>query len=102
MSVAGVLPAVARDLVSAPDAAGGEHDCLGAKDFKSPSLALITKRAHDAIAVFEQRKNCVLHVNVDALMHAVILQRANHFETGTIPDVREPRIFVSTKIPLQD
>src|SRR6266513_17105 len=102
MSVAGVFPTVACDFVGASDAAGGEHDCLGAKDFKSPSLALVTKRANDAIAIFQQRKNRVFHVNADALMDAEILERANHFETGTIPDVRKSRVFVPAKIPLQN
>src|SRR6202022_660123 len=54
VTIACVLPTVARNFVGAADASGREHDCLGAKDFKSPSLALITKGAHDGIAVFEQ------------------------------------------------
>ena len=35
-------------------------------------------------------------------MHAVILQCANHFQTGAITDVRQPRIFVAAEISLQN
>ena len=44
----------------------------------------------------------MLHVNVDALMNAVILQGADHLQAGAIADMREPRIFVPAKISLQD
>src|SRR2546425_13208033 len=39
LAVAGVLPGVAVDLVGAADAAGGEHDGLGAKDDEAPRVA---------------------------------------------------------------
>src|SRR5437016_13299922 len=102
MSVAGVLPTIACDFIGAANAAGGEHDCFGAKNLESPALALVTKRAHDAIAIFQQRKNRVFHVNLDALMHAVILQGANHFQPGAIAHVRETWILMPAKIPLQN
>src|ERR1700747_3487263 len=82
MSVAGIFPTVARDLISAPDPTGRQNDCLGAKNLESPTLALVAEPTDDAIAIFEQRNNRVLHVNVDSLMHTVILQRANHFQAG--------------------
>ena len=44
----------------------------------------------------------VFHVHIDSLVHAVILQCANHFETGAISHVREPRIFMTAEISLQD
>ncbi len=40
--------------------------------------------------------------NVDALMDAVILQRADHFEAGAVADVRQPRIPVAAEIALQN
>ena len=42
------------------------------------------------------------HVHVDALMDAVILQRADHLEAGAIADVREPRIAVAAEVALED
>src|SRR6266850_3157039 len=102
MSIAGVLPAVACDFVGAANAASREHDCFGAKDLEATTLALVTKRANDAIAIFQQRKNRVFHVNLDALMHAVILQCANHFQPGAIAHVRETWILMPAKIPLQN
>src|SRR5437588_10251219 len=102
MSVAGVLPAVACNFVGAANAASREHDCIGTKNFEATTLALVTKRAHDAIAIFQQRKNRVFHINLDALMHAVILQGTNHFEPGAITHVRETWILMPAKISLQN
>ena len=66
VAVAGVFPAVAGDLVGAADAAGGEHDGLGAKQLERPALALVAERAGDAVAVLEQADDRALHVHVDA------------------------------------
>src|ERR1700730_2903222 len=102
MSVAGIFPTVARDFVGAANAASREHDRFGAKNSEATTLAFVTTRADNAVAIFEHRKNGVLHVNLDALMNAVVLQRADHLQAGAIADVREPRIFMTAKISLQD
>ena len=44
----------------------------------------------------------MLHVDVDAAMDAVILQRADHLEAGAIADVREARIAMAAEVALQD
>ena len=41
-------------------------------------------------------------MDVDALVDAVILQRADHLEAGAIADVREARIAVAAEVALQD
>ena len=41
-------------------------------------------------------------MDVDALVHAVVLQGADHFQAGAIADVREARIFMATEISLQN
>ena len=41
-------------------------------------------------------------MHVDALVHAVVLQRPDHLQTGPIADVGEPRVFVPAEVPLQD
>ena len=102
MPVAGVFPTVARDLVGLADSAGREHDRFRAKNFESAALAIVAERADDAVAIFQERQNRVLHVHVDALVNAVILQRADHFQTGAIADVRESRIFMAAEISLQN
>ena len=56
VAVAGVLPAVAGDLVGAADAAGGEHHRLGAEDAEAAALAVVAEGAGDAVAVLEQRR----------------------------------------------
>ncbi len=44
----------------------------------------------------------MLHVDVDPLVNAVVLQGADHFQPGAIADMGEARIFVAAKIPLQN
>jgi len=41
-------------------------------------------------------------MDVDALVHAVILKRPDHLETRAIADVREPRIAMAAEIALQN
>src|SRR5207247_9583780 len=102
MPVAGAIPTVARNLIGFANSAGGENNCFGAKNFEPTAFAIVSEGADDAVAIFQQRYDANLHVNLDALMHAMILQRANHFQTGAIPNVRQPRIFVAAEVPLQN
>ena len=102
VAVAGVFPAVAGDLVGAADAAGRQHDRLGVEHLEAAALAVVAERAGDAAAVLEQRDDRALHVDVDALMDAVVLQRADHLEAGAVADVREARIAVAAEVALQD
>src|SRR5580704_19411657 len=102
MSVAGVLPTVAGDFVRAANPAGREHDRFRAENFESTALPFVTKCADGAIAVFQDRQDGVLHVDLDAAVHAVVLQRANHFQTGAIPDMCESRVSMAAEIALQN
>ena len=102
LAVAGIFPTVAGDFERAPDATGGQHNSLRLEQSKSPALAVVTERAHDAAAIFEQHQDGAFHVNIHAAVHAVVLQCANHFQAGAVADVRQTRIFVSAEIALQD
>ena len=103
VAVAGVLPAVARDLVGAADAAGREHDRLRAEDLEAAALAVVAERAGDAVAVLEQRRATVNSMWTSMpLVDAVVLQRADHLEAGAVADVREARIAVAAEVALQD
>ena len=44
----------------------------------------------------------VLHVDLDALVDAVVLQRADHLEAGAVADVGEARVAVAAEVALQD
>ena len=79
LAVAGVFPGIAGDLVGAPDAAGGDHHGLGLENLETAAFAVVAERAGDAVAVLEQRDDRVFHVNVDALMNAVVLQACESF-----------------------
>ena len=99
-TIAGRFPTVTRDFVSTANSAGGEHDRFRSKNSESAALPFVAKGADDPFTIFEERKNGVFHVNLNPLMHTMVLQRPNHFEPGPIADVRKPRIFMTTKIPL--
>ena len=43
-----------------------------------------------------------LHVEIDALMDAVILQRADHFEARAVAHVRQARVAMAAEIALQN
>ena len=51
VSVAGVLPAVARDAERSADSTGRQHDGLGCEQLESSPLAIVTERTRDTIAV---------------------------------------------------
>ena len=102
MPVAGIFPTVAGDLEGAADAAGGQNHGFGAEHVEPAALAIVSKGADHAFAVLEQSDDGVLHVDVEAQMDSVILQRANHLEAGAVADVRQARIAVAAEITLQD
>src|SRR5687767_13822339 len=52
VAVARIFPAIAIDLERAAYAARCDHDGICLKETKSPSLALVSERARDAVAVF--------------------------------------------------
>ena len=102
LAVAGVFPTVAGDLVGAPDAAGGQHDRFRLEQTEPPALTIVTERAHHAVAIFQQGDHGAFHVDINAPVHAVVLQRANHFQAGAVADVRQTRIFVAAEIALKN
>src|ERR1700724_1276696 len=102
MSVAGIFPTVARDFVSASNSTSREHNRFSPKDSKAAAYALVTKSADDTVTIFQQRKDSVLHVNLDPLVNTVVLQGADHLQSSAIADMGEARIFMSAKISLQD
>ena len=102
MAVAGVLPTIARYLERPPDATGRQHDGFRLEEPKPPALAVIAKRAHHAVAILQQLDDRALHVNLEPLMNAVVLQRANHLQPRAIAHVRQSRIRVSAEVALQN
>ncbi len=101
-AVAGAFPGIGRDFIRAAQTAGGKHHGLCLENPETAALAVVTERADDAVAVLEQRHDGVFHVDRDALMNAVVLQRANQFQPGAVADVRQPRILVAAEIALRE
>ena len=102
MAIASAFPAVAGDPVGAADTAGREHRRLRLEDAEASALAVVAERAGDARAVAQERHDGELHVDVDAPVDAVVLQRADHLEAGAIADVSQSRILVTAEIALED
>src|SRR5215207_1356504 len=50
------------------------------------SLAIVGERARDALPVGEQAEHRALHVHVDALMDAMVLEGSNHLQPGAVAD----------------
>jgi hypothetical protein len=100
VTIASVFPTVAGYFIGSPNSASGQHHCFGAENFEASTFAFVTKRPDNAVAIFKKRKNRVLHVNIDALMHAVVLQGANHFQAGAIAYVCEAWIFMPAEVSL--
>ena len=69
---------------------------------ETSALPVVTKCTRDPIPVFQQGNNRVFHVNRDALMNAVILQRADHLQSRAVTDVGETRITMTAEITLRN
>ena len=66
------------------------------------ALAPVADGAGDAVAVLEQARDRALHEHVDAVVHRVLLERADHLEAGAVADVREARVAVAAEVALED
>ena len=75
---------------------------FGFENAEAAALALVADRADDPRAVGQQRDDGELHVDVEAAMDPVILERADHLEAGAIADVGEARVLVAAEIALED
>src|SRR4029077_21107688 len=102
LPVARVFPGVAGDFIGATNAAGGEHDGFRLENLETSTLAVVAERSNNSVAVLEQRDDRVLHVDFDALMDAVVLERANQFQAGAVADMGESRIAVTAEIALKN
>src|SRR6185437_9005166 len=50
----------------------------------------------------EQSEDGAFHVDVEPLMHAMVLQRANELESRAVADVGEARIAMAAEVALED
>ena len=88
-AVARVFPGIRSDAPGFTDAARGDDDGPGFEDDEAAGLAPIGKGTRHATTIGEKAGNGALHVDIDALLNAAILERANHFEAGAVADVTE-------------
>ncbi len=97
-----IFPGVRSDSPGFADAARTNDHRLGPENDEAPLLAPIAESAGDTVAVFEQTCDGALHVNVDALVHAAILQGADHLQPGAVTDMTQPFEGVAAEGSLQD
>src|SRR5579862_205779 len=102
MAITGVFPTVAGNFESSANSSCCKLHGFGAEEMKSAALTVVTKRAGNAVPVLQQRQDGVLHENVETKMNAMVLQGADHLQSGAIAHVRESRITMSAKIALQN
>ena len=100
--VACPFPTVACDEEGAAKATRCENDGLRLVYAETALLAIVAERAHTPLTILQQAGDRHLHMDIDALMDAVVLKRPDHFESGPISHVRETRIGMSTEIALQN
>src|SRR5437879_4999812 len=100
--VAGILPGVGSDAPGFANSAGGDDDGLRLENDEAPVLAPISKRPGDTTAVHQETRDGAFHVDVNALLDAAILQRANHFKPGAVAYMAEALERVPAKGALQD
>src|SRR5690606_32192657 len=102
VAVTRVFPGVAGHAPGLARAARGEDHGPAAHEQEAPRLAEVREDAGDALAVLEQAQGGALHVEADALVHAVILQRADELEARAVAHVREPRVAMPAEVALAD
>ena len=102
MAIAGAFPAIARDLVRLADATRRQDHGLRLEDEETAQLPRVSKGSRNPIAILEQADNGVFHEHIDALMDAMILQRADHLEAGAVADVGQAGIAMAAEVALQD
>src|ERR1039458_6856692 len=101
-TIAGAFSRIAGHAIRTTQTTGAKHDSLRFENAETTTLAVVTKRANDAARILEQRNHGVFHVNNNALMDAMILQRADEFEARAVADVRETRITMAAEIALRN
>ena len=89
-----ILPRLAHPARAEDDRLGLEGDQLA----RGPPVA---DGAADPVAVLEQALDVALHVHVDALVHGVLLERADHLEAGAVAHVGEARVAVPAEVALE-
>src|SRR5207245_2343051 len=83
-------------------ASGGEDDRLGPEEDEPPRVPPVAEKAGDPVPVQNEVEPRALHVDLEALVDAVVLERPDDLEAGPIADVREARIAVASEIALAD
>ena len=75
---------------------------LAAEHVERALVAVVGEDARRPARIEHEVDDRVLHVDVDAEVGRVVLQRADQLEPGAVADVRQPRIAVAAEVALVD
>jgi hypothetical protein len=96
------IPAVAGHLEGTADTARGQDDGLGLEQMEAAALAVVAQRPGDPAVVEDELDDGVLHVHGGTEIDGVVLKRADQLETGTVANVRQPRVAMTAEVTLVD
>ncbi len=102
VAVSGALPRIAGDLERPADSAGSQDHGTGREDPERPLVPVVAKAAGAPGAVQEEARHRALAEDFDALVDAVVLEGAQHLETGAVAHVGQAGVGVAAEIALQD
>ena len=102
LPVARVFPAVRRDLERPANTASSNHHRLRVPYHEVAAFAVVSERPAHTPGVHHQGQHRAFHVDFHALVDAVVLQRANHFQASAVADVRQTRITMAAEVALQN
>ena len=115
VAVPGVLPGVAGDLEALADPAGGQDHGRGLEDDEPAGLAPVAERPGDRAVGLQQLGDRALGEDLDLRLVVtellevlllqgddLLLQGADHLQTGAVTDVGQPRELVAAEVALAD
>ena len=70
------------------------------KVMKRPDSRQYPNAPEILMTIFEQFGDCAFHEDVDADRDCALLEGADHFESGAVADVSQPRIAVTAEVAL--
>src|SRR5215470_3344156 len=70
--------------------------------FHALPMPPVAEGAGHAVAVLDEALDLALHVDVDALVDRVVLERADHLQAGAVAHVGQARVAVPAEVALRD
>jgi hypothetical protein len=102
VAIARIFPTIAGDAKGTANAARRQDYGTRAEHHEAAAFPVIGQRAGGAPANHQQTAYGGFHEDINAPVHTVVLQRANHLQPRTVAYVRQARIGVAAEVALQN